>query len=391
MPNSRPPKPTRRLSGIDAARGLALLGMMATHIMPLYAAGTPTLVGRAFSGTSSALFAVLAGVGLALYTGKEKPHQGTALAADRRGVGTRAMLIAVIGLTVGVMPVSIAIILVHYAVLFLLALPFLGMAVRPLIIWAAGWLLISPVVAYGVRPLLDQVLTGPQLGPNPLWTDLLNPDILLADLFFNGYYPVAQWFGYLLVGLVIGRLALSTARVQVSLLVLGAATAVFARGLGNFFMLDLGGLQALQATPQGEPWPLQTMMQVSLTPVEQSGSWWWLLAAAPHSGTTLDLLSTSATAAAAIGLCLLLTRRWPKLLLPLSGAGAMTLTLYTGHIIALGIVPKDETSVMPGTLYWIYAAAALVIGTIAALAKVRGPLELAVSTTAANASGKAGT
>jgi uncharacterized membrane protein len=62
-----------RLHGIDAARGLALLGMMATHLLPTFESNanlTPTWIGLIFSGRAAALFAVLAGVGLALSTGK---------------------------------------------------------------------------------------------------------------------------------------------------------------------------------------------------------------------------------------------------------------------------------------------------------------------------------
>src|SRR6478672_13564809 len=78
-----------RLRGIDAARGLALLGMMATHVLPTFGSDaqlTPTWVGLVFSGRAAALFAVLAGVGLALSTGKERPLQGSELSAARRGV-----------------------------------------------------------------------------------------------------------------------------------------------------------------------------------------------------------------------------------------------------------------------------------------------------------------
>src|SRR5918995_6419701 len=84
---------TGRLAGIDAARGLALLGMMATHLLLTFertAALTPTWVGLTFSGRAAALFAVLAGIGLALSTGKERPLAGDQLWAARRGIALRA-------------------------------------------------------------------------------------------------------------------------------------------------------------------------------------------------------------------------------------------------------------------------------------------------------------
>ncbi|OLT01079.1 hypothetical protein BJF90_33515 [Pseudonocardia sp. CNS-004] len=65
--------PTRRgrgrILGVDAARAVALVGMFATHIFPLREAREPTLTGLVAAGRASALFAVLAGVGIALATG----------------------------------------------------------------------------------------------------------------------------------------------------------------------------------------------------------------------------------------------------------------------------------------------------------------------------------
>ena len=57
--------PAGRLVGLDIARCLALLGMIATHALPTAtAAGEATAVHQLVAGRSSALFAVLAGVEL---------------------------------------------------------------------------------------------------------------------------------------------------------------------------------------------------------------------------------------------------------------------------------------------------------------------------------------
>ena len=105
--------------------------MMATHLLPTFEANadlTPTWIGLTFSGRAAALFAVLAGVGLALSTGKQGPLAGLRdLRAARRGIALRALVIAAVGLILGGLEVNLAIILVHYAVLFLCVLPFLGL------------------------------------------------------------------------------------------------------------------------------------------------------------------------------------------------------------------------------------------------------------------------
>lgn len=378
------PSVQARLQGIDAARGLALLGMMATHLLPTFESNadlTPTWIGLTFSGRAAALFAVLAGGGLALSTGKHKPLAGPELSAARRGVALRALVIAAVGLTLGGVEVNLAIILVHYAVLFLCVLPFLGLEIKRLCAWAAGWILASPVLAYLLRPWLLAAEPPLKLGHNPSWEDLATPSRLLADLFFTGYYPVFQWLSYLLVGLVIGRLMLTKALVPVVLLVAGTAVAVAAKALGVMAMENWGGRAALEAILNSPGYPLDSVLQVNLTGIPQEGSWWWLASAAPHSGTTLDLLHTSAVAAAVIGACLLLGRlaEWVDLdlLLPLRGAGAMTLTLYTVHVwVVSGFYLKPLPAVWTEDgMYFAHAATAIIVGMVFVLLKWRGPLE----------------
>lgn len=373
-----------RLAGIDAARGLALLGMMATHVFPTFESNaqlTPTWVGLVFSGRASALFAVLAGIGLALSTGKQQPLDGPRLWAARRGIALRALVIGAVGLTVGGLEVNIAIILVHYAVLFLCVLPFLGLDVKHLLVLAAGWVLVSPAMAFLLRPWLLAAEPPLQLGHNPVWEDLSTPAILLGDLFLTGYYPVFQWMTYLLVGLAIGRMALTSAAVPVLLLAVGAAVAVLAKWFSVVMMEDWGGRAQLQASLLDPSYPLESLLQVNLAGVDQTGSAWWLASSAPHSGTTLDLLHTSGVAAAVVGSFLILGRLVQgaglDLLLPLRGAGAMTLTFYTAHLCAMASLsgqPLPSGWTVEG-VYWAQAAAILAIGGMFAALAWRGPLE----------------
>jgi uncharacterized membrane protein len=373
-----------RLYGIDAARGLALLGMMATHLLPTFESNadlTPTWIGLTFSGRAAALFAVLAGVGLALSTGKHKQLDGSDLSAARRGVALRALVIAAVGLSLGGLEVNLAIILVHYAVLFLCILPFLGMKLKALCGWAAGWIVGSPVLAYLLRPWLLAANPPLKLGHNPSWEDLSTPTRLLADLFFTGYYPVFQWMSYLLVGLVVGRLMLHKRLVPWVLLIGGTIVAFLAKALGTAAMESWGGRAALEQLLDSPGYPLHSVLQVNLTGIPQEGSWWWLASAAPHSATPLDLLHTSAVAAAVIGAFLLLGRlaEWVALdlLLPLRGAGAMTLTLYSVHVwVVSGFYLKPlPAGWTEDAMYFAQAASAVIVGIVFVLLKWRGPLE----------------
>jgi hypothetical protein len=356
--------------------------MMSTHIFPLYLPGTaePSWVALLFTGRSSALFAVVAGIGLALLTGGKAPHRAQRLAGDRRGIAVRALIIAAVGLVLGGVETNIAIILFHYGVLFLFALPFVGLRLPVLAAWAAGWILLSPVAAFLLRPWVQGTVDPPSLGENPLWEHFADqPLTLLADVLLTGYYPALQWLSYLLVGLVIGRLDLAGLRAQLGLLLGGAAAAVAAKAASGYLLGTGGGLAALLQTPEGSRYPLEAMLQVGLGRIDTTGSWWWLAVSTPHSGTPFDLLHTAGTAAAVTGVCLLATRRFPPLLLPLSAPGAMTLTLYSLHICVMSWVDQQEPVPDPVPVFWVQVAAAVALGVLFHRINSRGPLELLTS------------
>ncbi len=157
--------------------------------------------------------------------------------------------------------------------------------------------------------------------------------------------------------------------------------AVLAKWLSVVMMEDWGGRAALQASLLDPSYPLESLLQVNLAGVDQTGSAWWLATSAPHSGTTLDLLHTSGVAAAVVGVFLLLGRLVQgsglDVLLPLRGAGAMTLSFYTAHLCVMASLygqPLPSGWTVEG-VYWAQAVAILVLGGIFAALAWRGPLE----------------
>ncbi|MDF9279102.1 heparan-alpha-glucosaminide N-acetyltransferase domain-containing protein [Arthrobacter sp. EH-1B-1] len=366
-----------RLSGIDAARGIALFGMMCTHVFPLYVEGTSdaSWIGATFSGRSSALFALVAGIGLALLSGGSRMHDRAGISRDRRGIAARAVVIAMVGLMLGGLETNIAVILFHYGILFLMALPFIGMPLRRLCWWAAGWTLISPVAAFLLRPWVGTNINPSDLDGNPALEHFAQPATLLADILVTGYYPALQWLSYLLLGILIGRLNLRSFGVQAGLLVAGVGLAGLSKFVSAFLLGPLGGLAVLLETPQGRRYDIEAMLPVSLTGIDQTGTWWWLAVSAPHSGTPLDLMHTAGTAAAVVGLCLMATRRLQWLLLPLSAPGAITLSLYSLHIWIMSIVDQQEIPLDPAPVYWAQAAVFIAIGLLLRKLGARGPLE----------------
>ena len=191
-----------RVLGIDLARGLALFGMMATHILPrIDEAGALTVVGH-LQGRASALFAVLAGISIILSTRTVLRVPGArAWSAAAAGLVVRGALIAVIGLFLGELPSGIAIILVNYGALFILAPLFLRFPTWLLGATAWAWFLLAPLVSHAVR-------TG-RVGDTdlvmPAFTSLAAPDMWIG-LVLTGYYPLLQWLGYIVLGMWLARL-----------------------------------------------------------------------------------------------------------------------------------------------------------------------------------------
>lgn len=384
----------QRIVGVDVARCLALVFMMSVHIVDSDATGVTGAVHDVGSGRASALFAVLAGVSLALVTGRHDPPAGVGLLQARVTVLGRAAVIAAVGLTLGLFRSGVAVILVNYAVLFAVACLFLGLRRRPLVWLAAGWLLVSPVLGHVLRA---QLPPGP--GPVPSWLSLGAPPELIANLLLTGYYPVLQWTSYLLVGLAVGRSGVlspsaATARAAATLLVALGAVAAAGAKVASSVLLDVAGGRASLTVPPTSPvagLPLDEVLAGSLFGTTPTTSWWWLAVSGPHSGTSLDLLHTAGTAVLVLGVCLLVvpllqrSRVGAGLVFPLASAGAMTLTLYCLHVLALAVMRQLPGSAgleqSPGQVWLAQVVLALVLATLwkgAALGlgrRGRGPVE----------------
>ncbi|WP_424346533.1 heparan-alpha-glucosaminide N-acetyltransferase domain-containing protein [Kocuria sp. CH-021] len=375
------PRARRRLAGIDAARGLALLGMVSVHILPSWDPETfeATAQWTLFSGRAAALFALLAGVGLALGSGGTRVHEGPRTTADRAGLLVRAVLITVLGLLINQLspgdPPAYNI-LVYYGVFFLLALPFLHLSARTLLAWAAGLAVLGPVLVHALGPALPGFAVH-----NPGVAELLaEPGTTLAQLLVTGSYPGVTYLVYLLVGLALGRLDLSAARTQLGLLLGGAALAAVAAVTSWLLLHPLGGMERLlAASPFLGREDVQDVIVYGPDPVLPSSSWWWLAVTGPHTNTPLALLSGVGTGALVLGLCLLVARRAEHVLLPLVAAGSMTLTLYSAHLLGLFLELHYERPVL---WFLVHVLTGTVLAVLWRRSRGQGPLERVVGRSA---------
>lgn len=362
-----------RVVGLDVARALALVAMMATHILPAFDADGVSASQQVAGGRASALFAVLAGVSVALMSGRSSPHRGRQRRSTTAGLAARALLVALVGLLLAEADTGIAVILTHYGLLFLVALPFLGMGVRGLAVLGGVVLVGVPVLSHLARPHLPR----PSLG-SPTLDSVGDPAGLLAELALTGYYPVLAWTAYLLAGMAVGRLDLARPRVAVGLAVLGAWLAVLS-AFGSALLTRAEGVRrTLLATYEGPGLnrPMDQMLDRGFYGTTPTGSWWWLAVDAPHTGTPFDLAHTTGTSLLVIGLALLAGRALPRVLAVGLGAGAMTLTLYSGHVLLRsdGWWDGDDAATFGGQVVVV-----LVVGAAFRLARRRGPLEAGVA------------
>ena len=364
-----------RVVGVDLARGVALLGMFAAHLVPPHdpdAVGGVDPLFQLVAGRSSALFAVLAGVGVALSTARAAQDPW----GHRGRLAVRAALVAAIGLLLGSVDTGLAIILVFYGLLFLLALPVLTWGARPLAALALAWAVLSPVASLLLRRQLE---APPKIVPSlPSLTD---PGTLLTELLLTGYYPVLTWGTYLFAGMAIGRLDLRRPALGPRLALVGAALGTLTLAVSTTLTSSPAVRAALVADarrPVADWSALDTQLRQGLFGTHPTATPWWLGVWSPHSGSIVDLVHTTGTAMLVLGLALWLVRLVPDLPWHLAaGAGAMTLTLYSAHALVLA----SPVGVAGGAALLVHALLAVSVGALFASVPARGPLEQLVGAT----------
>jgi hypothetical protein len=338
-----------RFAGVDAARGLAILGMLWAHTA---ADGTQDAIP---DGRSSVLFATVAGCSLGLLTGGSRPRTGSARSEALRSVAGRGVVLIVLGIGLWLLGTPVNVILDTYGVLFLVLLP---------IVFAPMWLVavVGSAAAIGGPFLVQWALrTVPATAGRqqlPEWL-LHRPE----QWFLTGPYPGVVWAAYLCVGLVVARAGLQRPRTLVAMVLAGTATCVLGYGGAAVLSLD----------------------------------------ASAHSHTTAEVLGAGGLAIAVIGALELLCSSTAlgtgvqRILSPLIAAGRMPLTIYTGQLLVLAVwllAPADTVrSIASWPLLAGLAIASVVLAMLWQRFVGRGPLENLVTqlTTVRAPSEQAGT
>ena len=398
-------RPRARYVGVDLARLLAVIGMMAAHLVAVNAGapGTSELDIRAAeiaemltTGIAAPLFAVLGGLSAVFATRRalSTGRVGAAIAS----IALRGVILVLLGLALGYIVSPIVVVLVYYGVAMILVAPLI--AARS---WVLGLIALAVGVAGGpLNALLRDSLGIIEEAGSPsfltLWAE---PVETLRGVLVTGMYPAITWAVYLLIGVLVARALIAAsergvlARTALVLAAAGAAVAVAASLVSNWTIANLATFGV--SAPEGlDEATFTTFLGSQHFGAPHSPELWSQLIAAPHSGSPMDILRTAGIALAVIGLLVAIFdangRRTGRLTEVFRAAGAAPLTIYTLHIIATGLiytaVMQDESVLASGTLPWwvaglgalgIQLAGVLVIGVALSATGRRGPLEALTS------------
>lgn len=365
--------PVGRLIGVDLARGLAVFGMYAAHVGPDPSQGGVTghLMELAH-GRASALFAFLAGFSIMLITGRRSPKTGRAGRQAVAKVVIRALVLLALGTALTMTGTPVEVILAFYGLYFLLVLPLYRLAAGPLAIIAAASALVLPQILYVVQHAL------PADGAGGVWAWPANADGIVS-LLATGSYPALTWIPFVIVGMAVARLDLTSTVVRTRLAITGVSLAVLGYG-GSWLALHLvpGALTKLSAGAWGEGGSAASAWWSDTWGYPDGSTPVGLLVASPHSETTLSILANTGVAIAVLAACLAAVDTFPRfhrLARPAIAVGSMSLTAYVFHIVGIQILGIEE---LPGSPLYVllgFVVAVTVFATLWSRYFRRGPLE----------------
>lgn len=414
----RPP----RVAGLDVARALAVVGMIAAHVgnAPQLVVGDPGTWAGVVHGRSSLLFALVAGVSIALMTRGVRTAPADEVRRTRLALVGRGVVVLGLGVLLELVGSPVAIILGFYGILFIIVAPIVGWSTRRL-------LLLVAVLVVVLGPLVSLAKATYLLGGSA------------AQLVLLGMYPLPVWLALVLTGLVVGRGDLGSLRRAGAMVAVGIVLCV--AGYGGATLLapadadapsveepsdpgsslvevpgedvDLAGFTCtrqdeesvscwrtagatVEAPVPGSVTSGSTLVELDSAAsfgwsVDPADGWWrsplttdsltWdavrgaLVSAEPHSGGLGEVVGSGGFVLATLGLCLALGRPrvLRQLLVPVAALGSMPLTVYSLHVMSF-LVPRFVEPAGIGT--WLAQTVVLLLAaTLWALMLGKGPLE----------------
>lgn len=371
-----------RAEGVDLARWVAITGMLIVHFsVPFIPENTVTawLTHQAAWGRSTILFTFLAGVSLALISGRREPHRGSQGHVTAGLVAVRGVVLMLLGwaLTAVVAPTEAAltVILTYYGLYFLLTLPFLRLDAKWSAAAAVTAMIVGPQLLYALRR--SNYVGGWFFEFTQAWNQASPGHIFLEqgllDLAVYGLYPALSYVAVVLAGLAVGRLDLRSHTVRLGIAALGLL------------------LNSVAYHASWHAWESYRIIE-ELGPREEyqgpvpTDDARWLLSSVSHTATTPEIVGGTGLAMAVLVGCLYLADHLPRLLRPLIATGTMALTVYVAHGLAMAWQANmDHTAGelsrwLNDTMPEVFIVGSIVFGLAWHKIVGRGPVEAGVST-----------
>jgi len=301
----------QRVTGYDLARALALFGMVIVNFKVAMSAET----GHAFlinfasliEGRASALFVMLAGIGISFLTAKARHSvDNTLVSKTRISVAKRGLLLVVIGLIFT--PMWEADILHFYGFYFLIAAAIFMLHEKFLL-----WISIIIMLLFPMLMLMfnfEQNWDWETLTYNNFWS----VDGMIRHIFFNGFHPVFPWAAFMTFGMWLGRQDLSLKLIRKKLFLGALITLIVTEG--SFYYLrnilnDAGG-------------SIMTAEEIT-----------FLFSTSIIPPMPQYIISAGSSGVLVLIACLYLSERFSarKITKYLYQTGQLSLTLYLAHII----------------------------------------------------------
>lgn len=351
---TNPPKKRdrKRLAALDAARGLAVIGMFIQHF-------ALNETNRFVSGNTMILFILCSGISYSMMA-QRMEERGIGQAQFRTRILARSVFIDLAGYLLILLNGPFAVVLPTYAMLYLLAMGLVRQSAKKLALISGILFLVCP-------PLM---LLG---------LSLFEGVDLLSDI-AGGPLSALAWAPVFVTGMAVGRLQMRNNRMAFRFLAAGIALLVPFKLIAVYVLPRLSQAFAafllkfpVYSNPPADPyavWPKNT----------QPVLWQMLFVDAPQGGSLFELAIGTGVSFLILGVLLLIEHKWPLLLKPLGAAGRVALTLYALQFIltwGLQIAGVDVTGLDLGGLLFgdlFVGLLVLVIGGL--LARLQhGPLE----------------
>jgi len=301
----------QRITGFDLARALAIFGMVIVNFKIAMKAETGNFLlinfAELFEGRASALFVILAGVGITFITNKARISNNLLfILKSRLSVIKRGILLIAIGLVYT--PIWEADILHFYGFYFLIAAATLTVNDKTLLFISALIMMVFPVLLLFFN--YDQNWNWVTLTYENFWTF----DGMVRHIIFNGFHPIFPWAAFLFFGMWLGRQDLSQAFMRKRLLIWSVITLIITECSFYLIRITVGDGSSVEMTPEEVALVFSTSI---IPPLPQY------------------IISAGSSAVITLVTCLYFSEKYSEsnIVRWLYQTGKVSLTLYVAHVI----------------------------------------------------------